>query len=608
MVRSGEILKKKGGVVLNGNEAVARGALEAGVNVATSYPGTPATEILAALAEVSDRTGVYTEWSVNEAVAFELAMGASYANLRAMCSMKHLGENTIIDALNVVNYTGVNGGLVLVVADDPKPIASQNALDSRYHAITAKIPCLEPANGQEAKEMVKYAFKLSEDISLPVQIRLTSKISHTNYVIELGRLRAKKKTPSFKRQPHRFVCIPSHSRELHRELNRKNEILRRIFEKSGNNRLEKSKSDFGIIASGFAYNYVKEAIVRTKTKASILKLSTVNPIPPELIKRLLKRTSKVLVAEEVEPIVEAKVRELAFEIGYKGEIFGKKTGHIPLESELSVESIEDAVLAILNKKKSAREKIEVKRRIPSLCIGCTHRAFYYSLRKALEFFGDDYVVLGDRGCYNVGAHPPLNAIDTCLCMGASIPVASGLSKAGYKGNVVAVIGDSTFLHSGLTGLINSVHNQSNLTVLILDNNWTAMTGHQPNPSTRVDAATNHKPRIDIIKLVKACDVGFCEKADPYDIKGSIDVLKKAVKFDGVSVVVFERPCTLKSRYHGTAVYNVNPDRCTGCLICVETFGCPAIVRGDITPRIDDNLCVKCGVCVHVCPVGAIESK
>ncbi|MAG18220.1 MAG: indolepyruvate ferredoxin oxidoreductase subunit alpha [Candidatus Diapherotrites archaeon] len=594
-----DLLQKNGKAILSGNEAISRGALEAGISVATSYPGSPCTEILASIAGSAKKTGVYAEWSVNEVVAFELAAGASFANKRALCAMKNLGANTIMDFLNVVAYTGVNAGLVLIVADDPEPMSSQHAVDSRLHSIMAKIPCLEPTNGQEAKEMTKFAFEFSEKFKVPVQIRITQKIAQTSFVVELGEIKKRNSEAFFTKEPSRFVCIPKNVKVLHKKHNEKLELIEKEFDGFLFNELKIVDSELGIITSGISFNYATEALERLGVKASVLKITSTNPIPTKLIKEIFSNSKKVLVIEELEPIMEWKVREIASKTHFSGHIFGTTTKHVPRESELNVELTEKAIAGVLELNYEEIKPEEIPKRVPALCSGCSHIGFYGALKNAMQELENEFVVIGDRGCYNLAAHPPISALDTCMNMGASIPMASGFAKAGYKGNIVAVIGDSTFLHSGVQGLMNSVVNNSNITICVLDNSVTAMTGGQPHPGTGKNALEEESERVNLMEIVKASGVQFFKQVNPYDLSESEIAIKDATKYNGPAVIIFKAPCALKSKTDFNKQFEIIGET-------KKELGCPAIKTNKIGQRIDLEKCIGCGICAQLAAPGTIR--
>ena len=590
-------------VLLTGNEAVACGATDAGVEMATGYPGTPASEIIDYLAtHVKD---MYVEWSTNEKVAFEFAAGASYAGVRSMCVMKHLGVNVISDALTVVAYTGVDGGLLLVVTDDPQPFSSQSAIDTRYYAKLAKIPCIEPIDGQETYEMVGAGLDLSERLSLPVMLRATPRISHARFDVHTSaREKQPQKGREFKYDPKRYVMIAPHTAVNHVILNKKMEKATEEAERFPYNAIEWADDSLGIIASGISYNYAKEAAHHLNIHPSILKLGMTHPLPPELIRSLAQRCDRLLVCEELEPIVEEGVRSL---LGPQ-KVYGTLTGHIPREGELNPDVVIKALSTLEGIPLKPHSYPKVPARTPSLCAGCPHRPAYYAIKKAL---GGKGVVVGDRGCYNQGVYPPLSAIDVCVCMGSSIPIACGLYQSGIK-PVVAVIGDSTFFHAGMPGLLNAAYNNVPITVVILDNSRTSMTGHQPNPGTGV-TAMGHETVVAIPEdIVRSFWADYIRTVDPMDVGETTKTMREALEFPGLSVVICRHPCAIvEGRYRHrvgvpTAPFMVNSEKCTGCRSCVA-LGCPGIEFIDGTAKINGR-CVGCSVCAQVCPAGAIERR
>ena len=612
-------------VLMLGNLAIARGAIEAGVRVAASYPGTPSSEIMGSLCQVAPQLGIHAEWSTNEKVAYEVAFAASLSGLRSLVSCKHLGVNWISDALLVSAYTGVNGGLVLVVADDVQPYSSQNAEDTRYYAKLAKIPCLEPSNVQEAKDIMRHAFELSEAVQLPVMVRVTTRISHSRGDVRLGPIPKPNKTGHFERDPERYVTIAPNARRRHPWLNRQYERAAELAEGFPLNKLElKGGAKVGVIACGLSYEYVKEAvkILNADEKVSVLKIATSNPLPSKLIERFLNAVDDALVVEEIEPVVETGVRAIAQIHRIDIPIFGRLTGDMPKEFELTPSIVVKAISKMLGVEASpsplSGDVEEVKklafRRIPFLCAGCPHRASYYAIKRALKLVRKGGIVTGDRGCYNQGVHPPLKAIDTCVCMGASISMACGFYKAGVDEPVVAVIGDSTFFHAGIPPLINAVVNKAKITVVVLDNGWTAMTGFQPDPSTGLTATGEPTKTLKVEDIVTACGVEFVKVVDPYDVKEAVNAMIEAINYPEVSVVVFRHACALQELRERRRLgikpvrYFVDQEACTDCRVCLTQLGCPAMIVEGGRVAIDPYGCVGCGVCAQVCPVGAIKRE
>ena len=512
--------------LLSGNAAIARGALEAGISLAISYPGTPATEILEYLAQNFSGDA---EWAVNEKVALETAIGTSYAGKRALCSMKHVGLNVASDPLMTAAYLGTRGGLVLAVADDPGAYSSQNEQDSRYYAKFAKIPCLEPADSQEAKDMTSIAFDLSEEMGLPVMVRTVTRIAHALSPVKTGALR-KENPLNLKKDPERLLAIPSNVLRCHRILNEKQERLKKWIDLSDLNQIFKQKQKTGIIACGIGCAYAREY----GSDFALLKISAY-PFSESLIARFTAELKEVWVLEEGEPLVEEVARK------YSARVRGKISGEITREGELGPDALAEYIPkgAKTGEKHFSEERLPV--RPPVMCGGCPHRELYKSLRKA----GPDFTT-GDIGCYTLGASPPLSAMDTCLCMGASISKAAGIAKQGVR-RVAAVIGDSTFLHSGIPALISAVYNRANILVLILDNSSVAMTGHQPTPLTGITAKGKEGGKVSLEEICRACGARSVEVVDPFDAGKTERTIREKLGAEGVNVIISRRPCILTSR-------------------------------------------------------------
>lgn len=591
--------------LLMGNEAIAYGAVEAGVQVAAAYPGTPSSEILGTLASMAGEHGFYAEWSVNEKAALETAAGASIAGARSLAAMKQVGLNVASDPLMSLAYIGVKGGLVLVVADDPGPHSSQTEQDTRKFAQFAKLPVLDPSNPAEAGEMTKYAFELSEKLLLPVILRPTTRTCHACQDVELPDDIQKPQTPAGFTKSADWVIFPSLSARKHVWLNKQQETAGEILGSSPFNRLEIDEtSKVGIVACGLSYNYVREALKLTGLKASVLKIGTPYPLPAAPVLELFKHIERVLVIEEQEPVVEDQVISLAWQHRLESLISGKHDGLVPREGEFNVDKVKAIIEKFFGHEATTAEDApvpELPLRTPILCAGCPHRASFYIFKEAAR--GTDAVFTGDIGCYTLGAIPPLNAVDTCLCMGASITMAAGLHRAEPGRRHVAFLGDSTFFHSGVTGLINAVYNRADITVVILDNRTTAMTGHQPHPGMGKTAMAEDSARVDIANLVKACGVDFVREVDPFDLAAAGAAARAAMRHSGVSVVIMRRDCA--SLVIKGQPYSISSDDCVNCSACVEDLGCPAIGRLDGLPVINSN-CTGCGVCSQICPAGAIR--
>lgn len=510
--------------LMAGNEAIARGAIEAGISLASAYPGTPSTEIIATLARTFPG---HVEWALNEKIAYETAIGASWAGTRALCAMKHVGLNVAADPLMTSAYLGTKGGFVLVVADDPGAYSSQNEQDSRIYARFAKIPCLEPSDAQEAKDMVMAAFDLSEEISLPVMVRTLTRVSHTAAPVSMGTPRAQNPV-SLEKNPLQMIAVPSNVIRLHHALNQKQEAILKWSENSGLNRISKGSQGRGIIAAGIAYQYAREL----GEDFAFLKIGAY-PFHERLIEDFVSGLAEVWVLEEGEPLIEEIARR------YSPRVRGKMSGDIPREGELSPD-----ILARFfpgnggSARPSVSSPAELPMRPPVMCPGCPHREFYKALVSAQPTF-----TAGDIGCYTLGAAPPLRAMDTCLCMGASISKAAGIAAQGVK-RVAAVLGDSTFLHSGIPALVSAVYNRANIMVVIMDNDSTAMTGHQPTPLTGVTAKGDQGGRVSLVEICRACGVASVSVVDPYDHKATEAVISEKLDAEGVHVVISQKPCVL----------------------------------------------------------------
>lgn len=588
---------------LLGNVAISKGLLEAGVGLAAGYPGTPSSEIIESLAALKGDLPIHVEWSVNEKVALEVAIGASWTGSRAAATMKHVGLNVAADPFMTLAYLGVGGGLVVITADDPFCHSSQNEQDSRRYAQFAAIPCLDPADPAEAKEMVAYGFELSEKLDVPVMLRPTTRVSHARSDVEIGQRTEIRRGSGFVKNPARRVSLPVHVRPLHVELLDKQKKIEEALAQTPWNRLKLS-GDHGVIASGISSLYAEEAISEMDLDLSFLKIGTF-PAPSGLIRRMVEHVSKVIVVEELEPVVEEQVEKAARKYNPDLEILGKESGHIPRFGELEQLLVRNAIASMEGLAHRSGPTLGEAQKIlpprpPGLCPGCSHRATYYAMRKA---FGKSAVFPSDIGCYTMAV--PMGTVDTCLCMGASITLASGIRFGGEEKGICCSIGDSTFLHGGMTGLLNAAYNKARITVTILDNSTTAMTGHQPHPGTGFTATGDRTEPVSLEAIAKALGAGLVETINPYDLDAALDVFKRARDFPGLSVVIAKQACVITGKRRGqkTQTFTVN-DKCEGCRVCVE-FGCPAIEFDEDTARIN-SLCAGCGVCAQICPSSAIE--
>ncbi len=568
-----------------GNAAVARGLYEAGCSLISSYPGTPSTEITE---EAANYPEIYAEWAPNEKVAMETAFGASLGGVRSVCCMKHVGLNVAADPLFTLSYTGVNAGIVICVADDPGMHSSQNEQDSRHYAIAAKVPMLEPANSQECLDFAKAAFTLSEEYDTPVLLRLCTRISHSQSIVEVGERQDIPKRPYVK-DAAKYIMMPGNAIRRHPIVEERTKKLAILAETADFNRVEMGGTDLGIITSGTCYQYVKEVF---GDSISVLKLGMLNPLPTQKIIDFAASVKRLVVVEELDGIIERHCKTLGLKVDGKN-LFS------PL-GEYSQETV--AKVFGLSPKEHLSIETAIPARPPMMCAGCPHRGMYYVLSK------NKCTAIGDIGCYTLGAQAPLNAVDTTLCMGASVSGLHGFNKAmGKDGETksVGVIGDSTFIHSGITGLVNIAYNGSNSTVVILDNSITGMTGHQQNPTTGYNIKGDPAGKIDLESLCHAVGINRVRVVDPYDLKACDQALKEELVAEEPSVIISRRPCVLLKYVKAKAPLYVNPDTCRGCKVCMR-FGCPAIAMHGKKAQIDPTLCVGCGVCQQVCPFGAFE--
>ncbi|MDD3730988.1 MAG: indolepyruvate ferredoxin oxidoreductase subunit alpha [candidate division Zixibacteria bacterium] len=583
--------------LLSGNEAVARGAYEAGVKLASGYPGTPSTEILETIAD--HYPSVYAQWSPNEKVAFEVGIGASLGGARALVTMKHVGLNVAADPFMTFAYTGVNGGFVFVSADDPEMHSSQNEQDNRFFARFAQVPFLEPSDSQESKDMLLRGYEISEQFDTPVMLHMSTRISHSKGVVSLGEP-IKAPLNKFKKDPAKYVMIPAHARGRHQILQVRLEELRKYSESTELNKIEDNGSRVGIITGGVAYQYAKEVA----PDFDYFKIGFGYPLPLDKISSFIKKHPTVLVVEELEPYYEDQIRAAGYPVEGK-----KYFGNL---GELSPYRVAEGL-----KKAGLLEKVEIPAyepealfpRPPVLCPGCPHRGVFMALRKLRV------AVTGDIGCYTLGVLQPLNALDSCICMGASIGSAIGMERVqGSDKGVVAVIGDSTFFHSGITGILDAVYNKSNVTTIILDNRATAMTGGQEHPGTGRTLMGEEVAHVDIVKLVTSLGVKNVRQLDPYDYDKTLAVIEEEIAKPGPSVIITNRPCVLMPKRIMDEPYVVDLDICNGCSLCFR-ISCPAISaaaeknkRGNPKAQIDPTLCTGCTLCAQICPEEAIILK
>ena len=569
-----------------GNAAAARGLYEAGCAVASSYPGTPSTEITECIAKYDE---VKAEWAPNEKVAMETAFGASLAGKRSFCGMKHVGLNVAADPLFTISYTGVNAGMVIAVADDPGMHSSQNEQDSRHYAIAAKVPMLEPADSAECLSFAKLAYEISEKFDTPVILRVCTRIAHSQSIVEeVPRITPAEKP--YEKNGAKYIMMPGNAKRRHPVVEARTKALRDFAETDSINRIEMGDTSLGIISSGAAYQYAREVFGEN---ASYLKLGMVNPLPEKLMMAFAAKVERLVVIEELDSIIEDHCRILGLKVSGK-DIF-------PLEGEFSQNLIAEKFG--IPKARGIALSDKVPPRPPVMCAGCPHRGLFYTLAK------NKLTVLGDIGCYTLGAVAPLSAMDTTICMGASISGLHGFNKAGGPENErrsVAVIGDSTFMHSGMTGLVNVAYNGSNSTVIILDNSITGMTGHQQNPTTGLDINGNPAGKIDLESLCRAIGIKRVSVVDPYDLKACDAAVREELAAEEPSVIISRRPCALLKTVKAKPAYAVDKEKCRACRACMK-IGCPALSFSDGKAKVDMTLCVGCGVCEQLCAFGALHS-
>ena len=570
-----------------GNEAIARGLYEAGVTVVSSYPGTPSTEITEFAAKYNE---IYCEWAPNEKVATEVAFGASLRGARSACAMKHVGLNVAADPLFTLSYTGVNGGMVIFVADDPAMHSSQNEQDSRHYAIAAKVPMLEPADSAEAKDFVKAAFAISEEYDTPVIIRMCTRIAHSQSAVELCD-REERALPAYEKNPQKYIMAPANAVRRHPFVEERTKKLASLAETSPLNRVEMGGTEKGVICAGTCYQYVKEVF---GDSVSVLKLGMAHPLPTDLIKDFASKVEQVYVIEELDGIIEQHLNTIGV------PCIGKAL--FPPIGEFNQTTIRAAF--DLPQPPSVTADTPVPVRPPVMCAGCPHRGLFYTLAK------HKITCLGDIGCYTLGSAPPLTALDSTLCMGASVSGLHGFNKVGGKDSeqkTVCVIGDSTFMHSGMTGLVNIAYNASNSTVIILDNSITGMTGHQQNPTTGKTIKGDPAKAVDLVALCHAIGIDRVRVVDPYDLKACEQAVLEELAADEPSVIISRRPCMLLKYVKPQPPVKVNEDKCVGCKMCMK-LGCPAISMKGKKAHVDPTQCVGCGVCTQLCKVGAFERE
>ena len=570
-----------------GNEAVAQGLYEGGIGFISSYPGTPSTEITEFLAK---RDELHSEWAPNEKVALEAAFGASLAGVRSACAMKHVGLNVAADPLYTMSYTGVNAGLVICVADDPAMHSSQNEQDSRHHAIASKVPMLEPSDSAESLAFAKAAFALSEEYDTPMILRMCTRVSHSQSIVNTGGREDIPRIP-YEKKPAKYIMMPGYAKLRHPVVEDRMARLTEYAENCPFNRVEWGCTDIGIITSGTSYQYVKEVFGDT---VSVLKIGMPNPLPKKLITDFAAKVDKLYVIEELDPVIEGHCRKLGL------DPVGKEK--FSILGEFSQKTIAKAFG--ISPKETVSADTAAPARPPVMCSGCPHRGMFYTLVK------NKITVLGDIGCYTLGAAAPLNALDSTLCMGASVSGIHGFllgSEEVMSGKTVAVIGDSTFIHSGVTGLINIAYNGSPATVIILDNSITGMTGHQQNPTTGFNIKGDPAGKVDLEALCRSVGIRRVRVVDPYDLSACEQAVKEELAAPEPSVIISRRPCVLLKYVKTKPPVSVDPEKCKSCKKCMK-LGCPSIAMKDGKAHIDATLCVGCGVCQQLCAFGAISGE
>lgn len=587
--------------LLMGNAAIGLGAIRAGVSVVAGYPGTPSTEVLETVAK--NNTGdIYVEWSVNEKVALEVAAGAAYCGNRSLVTMKQVGLNVASDPLMSLAYVGIKGGMVVLVADDPGPISSQTEQDTRTYAAYSKLPVFDPSSPEEAYTMIQDAFAYSEKYGTPVLFRPTTRVCHACAAVELDEGISEKRTPVFEKDP-RWVIFPRLSYNAHKKIEARNPEIGEDFSSYPGNFITGS-GEKTIVTGGVSYAYVMEAVRSLGADVRVAKISTPFPFPESFALKFLNNTEEILVVEELDPVLEKNLIFLCGKYGLSRKIYGKLSGHVQTAGENTNESVKRQVAAFcgLSVPEETMELPPLPVRPPVLCAGCPHRASFYAVKQAAK--GKRAVFCGDIGCYTLGNAMPLDMVDTCLCMGAGITVSQGIQRSEKGVKTFAFIGDSTFFHTGIPGVINAVYNGTDLTVVVLDNSTTAMTGHQPHPGTGVTMMGDVAEKVSIPKILEAIGVKDIAIVDPLNQEEAVKAAEHAFEIKGVSAIIYKSPCIAIEKGHTPK--SVDEKVCTGCKKCIRELGCPAIVKEGSKVSIDASLCTGCGLCSGVCPFGAIR--
>lgn len=600
---------------LMGNEAIALGALAAGVHLVAGYPGTPSTEVLETVAKRRQQA-TYVEWSINEKAAMEVGAGAAYAGARVMVTMKQVGLNVAADPLMSLEYIGVKGGMVILVADDPGPISSQTEQDTRHFSRFAKLPCFDPSTVQEAYEMVQEAFQYSEKYKTPVFLRSTTRVSHGYASVEVKEPEEwlKLKPEGFIKDTRRWVIFPRLSYQAHINIEARNEELSKVFSAYKRNMLIPAADmapshTKGVAVGGFSFTYVNEAM-KQLGQIRELKISTPHPFPEELAVEFLAGLEEVLCVEELDPVIERELIYICGKYQLPVKIYGKLTHHVKNSGENSCDSVMADLAKFLGEKipdagalsqEVMAEMPELPVRPPVLCAGCPHRASFYAVKQAMK--GKKTIFCGDIGCYTMGNAMPLDMVDTCLCMGAGLGIAQGVGHIEPDTSCFAFVGDSTFFAAAITGAINAVYNQARMTLIVLDNSTTAMTGHQPHPGTGQTMMGDVVAKVSIEAILKGIGLTSVETINPLDLQAAIDAVRRADELPGVKAIIFKYPCIAITKPAGCL--QVDRESCIGCRKCIRELGCPALIIRDQQVCIDATLCTGCGLCSQVCPVGAI---
>jgi len=618
-----EILTEKEGgkLFLLGNEAAVRGALEGGVSLVSTYPGTPSSEIGNVFYKIAQDSGVYFEFSSNEKVALEVSAAAAASGLRSFVFMKHVGLNVAADSFMSTVYTGVKGGMIVLSADDPSMYSSQNEQDNRIMARLAGIPLLEPSNPQEVKDLMKFGFELSEKYEIPVLMRTTTRISHMRGVVNLGPVLKGKEKGFFQKNPGQYVVMPAFAVKMREKLIEKLGMIKEDANNSSLNKIiDKGGKSLGIVTSGGAYNYVMDVVSENDLKVKILKLAFSHPFPEQAVLDFINSVDNILVVEEVEPVMENEVLAIIGKYDLRKKVYGKLDGTLPRIYEFNPDIVSSGMAKVVDKELIKREKFSTKLslplRPPVLCPGCPHRATSFALKKAikkLKLKEEDIIYSSDIGCYALAIQEPYKMADYCISMGSSLGIGCGFAKATDQ-KVISFIGDSTFFHAGMAGLVNAVHNRDSLLLVVLDNRITGMTGGQTNPGTPLDGMGNPAPEVSIEGIAQGAGAKFVKTVDPFNLKETEKVFKEALQCEEVAVVITKHPCAMltdaQNKKNGINIkYAVNQEKCIKCLICVKNFSCPAIyIEKDGLVSINPLLCDGCGLCVQVCPKKAIEVK